>query len=72
MPKEILDPENLRLREDWEGNNIAVMCPLIDCGQVFIVSALLHKEGRKCPKCDESTGYVEGGRKSGGTAWIEW
>lgn len=72
MPKEILDPDNLRLRQDWEGNNIAVMCLMPFCGQVFIVSALLHKDGRKCPKYGESTGYVSGGRQSGETAWIEW
>ena len=57
---------------DWEGNNAAFKCPM--CGYVFIVSALIHKEGTPCPNpdCGKSHAYVKGGRKSNGRAWIEW
>ena len=33
--------------EDWEGNNIAVTCPV--CGKVYIVSARIHRGKRACP-----------------------
>ena len=62
--------------EDWEGNNAAFKCPL--CNKVFIVSVLLHKSNdgekgyRVCPGCGKSVGRVKGGRRSGGTASIEW
>ena len=67
---------------DWEGNNAAFKCPM--CGFVFLVSGLMHginlplqkgetpKGERPCPKCERSVARVEGGRKSGGRAWIEW
>lgn len=70
MPRHELEPDGLREGEDWVGNNAAFSCP--QCGKVFLVSALLHRNGRACPACGKSTGRVEGGRKSGGTAWIEW
>jgi predicted RNA-binding Zn-ribbon protein involved in translation (DUF1610 family) len=77
MPIKTLIPENLGQNEDWEGNNAAFTCPL--CQKVFIVSdTRMHvgpqkeKGYRKCPACGKSTGRVNGGRKSGGTASIEW
>ena len=73
MPTRQLDPHNLCHHEDWEGNNVAFMCPC--CGKVFIVSASrVHRGLRKCPNCGKSTGRCTGpgGRKSGGKASIEW
>jgi predicted RNA-binding Zn-ribbon protein involved in translation (DUF1610 family) len=72
MPIRRLDPNNLRLDEDWEGNNAAFTCPI--CGQVFIVSgSRVHSGKRECPKCGESIGRCDiKGKKSGGTASIEW
>jgi hypothetical protein len=66
------NPANHEANEDWEGNNVAFTCPI--CKKVFIVSGapIIHNGIRKCPACGKSTGYVEGGRKSGGRAWIEW
>lgn len=65
-----IDPQTHARDEDWEGNNAAFSCPV--CGKVFLVSAQLHKGSRKCPACQKSIGYVEGGKKSEGTARIEW
>jgi predicted RNA-binding Zn-ribbon protein involved in translation (DUF1610 family) len=72
-----LNPNDLKQDEDWEGNNAAFTCPL--CHKVFIVSdTRMHmspqkeKGYRKCPGCEKSVGRVTGGRKSGGTASIEW
>ena len=64
-----LDPIDLKKEEDWEGNNAAFTCP--KCGKVFIVSGMIHKNGRQCPACGKSIGHVNGGRKSGGFASIE-
>lgn len=36
MPKQVLDSDNLKLNEDWEGNNVAFTCPAGSCGQVFM------------------------------------
>jgi hypothetical protein len=69
MKTRTLDPENLGPKEDWEGNNIALECPV--CGKVYLVSEQIHEE-RKCPSCGKSHGAVEGGRKSGGKASITW
>jgi isoaspartyl peptidase/L-asparaginase-like protein (Ntn-hydrolase superfamily) len=44
-----LDKNNLGQHEDWYGTNAAVSCT--SCGKVFIVSATLHRKGRKCPAC---------------------
>lgn len=55
---------------DFVGNNAAFTCPL--CSKVFIVSGLLHKGKRVCPKCGNATGYVNGGSKSGGEAYVEF
>ena len=70
MPERTLDPENLSKSEDWQGNNAAFTCPV--CTNVFIVSAAFHTKGRACPACGKSKGFVAGGRKSGGSARIEW
>jgi hypothetical protein len=67
-----LEPERLGRGEDWVGNNAAFTCPAPDCGQVFIVSGALHRNGRPCPNCGQSKGFVVGGKASGGTAKIEW
>ena len=64
------DTDKHILGEDWEGNNAAFICPV--CNKVFIVSGIIHKGARRCPSCGKSTGHVEGGRKGGGRAWIEW
>ena len=71
MPTKQLDPLNLEHDEDWEGNNAAFKCP--HCSKVFLVSGTLHKGVRKCPECGKSTGRCDiKGKKSGGTASIEW
>jgi hypothetical protein len=76
MSEKHLDLQGLGLNEDWEGNNAAFQCPV--CKKVFIVSAGIHvgpggeKGWRKCPACAKSIGHVSGGKKSGGTAKIEW
>ncbi len=44
-----LDKNNLPLKEDWYGNNAAICCGA--CGKVFLVSQILHRKGRACPKC---------------------
>ncbi len=68
MAKRVVDPT--RRDEDWEGNNAAFCCP--SCSKVFIVSGMMHKNGRPCPSCGRSTGYVRGGKLSEGAAYIEW
>lgn len=73
MPTKNLDPNNLGMDEDWEGNNAAFRCP--HCSKVFIVSgSRVHNGERKCPNCGRATGRCDksGGRKSGGTASLEW
>lgn len=76
MPIKNLRPNGFELDNDWEGNNVAFACPV--CEKIFIVSELMHKgpndeKGyRRCPKCTKSIGRISGGKKSGGTASIEW
>ena len=71
MPSKTLDPSDLSTDEDWEGNNAALTCP--HCGKVFIVTTFEPYRGKRdCPGCGQSTGYIEGGKKSGGTARLEW
>ena len=70
MAERTIYPDNLALNEDWFGNNAAFTCP--ECAKVFIVSAMMHKKGRACPQCGGSTGFVVGGRQSGGSAKITW
>jgi hypothetical protein len=68
MRRRAIDPH--RPGEDWEGNNIAITCPV--CGKVYIVSELIHHGERPCPACGASTGRVraagrvEARRKSAG------
>jgi len=69
MARHELDPDALGQDEDWVGNNAAFTCP--GCGKVFIVSAVLHRNGRECPGCGQWTGFSQGGQKSGGSAWIQ-
>jgi predicted RNA-binding Zn-ribbon protein involved in translation (DUF1610 family) len=71
MPTKILDPDNLGIDEDWEGNNAAFRCP--HCSKVFIVSGHIHSGARKCPECGKSMGRCDiKGHKSGGAASLEW
>jgi len=77
MQRRNLIPEDLKHDEDWEGNNVAFKCPL--CQKVFIVSDTRMHTGpqgekgyRECPSCGKSIGRVKGGKKSDGTASIEW
>lgn len=62
-----LDKSALGHLEDWSGNNIAFNCPA--CGKVFIVSGLSDKEGKPCPNCGGSRGFVD---IHGEVASIEW
>lgn len=55
---------------DWVGNNAAFTCPL--CQRVFVVSAMINRDGRLCPDCGKSIGHVNGGRNTGGAAFLEW
>jgi hypothetical protein len=55
---------------DWYGNNIALRCPA--CKGVYIVSQFLNPEGRVCPHCKKSKGFVRGSPDKGGTASVEW
>ena len=64
--KRTLDRNRLTLLEDWQGNNIAIACPV--CLKVFIVSGLIHPKGRKCPACGKSAAFVS---QDGKAAHIE-
>jgi rubrerythrin len=70
MAVKALNPTALDHNEDWDGNNAAFTCPL--CEKVFLVSGYMHEGERQCPNCNKSTGRVEGGKKTGGTASIRW
>ena len=63
----ILDKENLSQNEDWAGNNAAFLCP--HCSKVFVVSGHQHRQGRRCPRCEGSKGYVS---IKGDEARFEW
>jgi predicted RNA-binding Zn-ribbon protein involved in translation (DUF1610 family) len=62
-----LNKDNSGYLEDWKGNNIAFNCPV--CGKVYIVSGLLDQNGRECPNCGKSRGFVD---KHGEIASVEW
>lgn len=64
-----VDPNAMRVDEDWQGNNAAFTCPA--CSKVYIVSGMIHKAGRNCPQCGKSKGFVRGGKGSGGSAKIQ-
>ena len=55
---------HLQKDEDWLGNNAAFTCPQPGCGKVYIVSALIYKDGRECPACGRSKAFVSGSQKS--------
>jgi len=61
-----LNRDQLGLLEDWQGNNIALACPL--CLKVFIVSGMIHRNGRECPHCGKSKAFVG---QDGKTASVE-
>ena len=69
MPIKNIVPNNLGIYEDWEGNAVALRCPL--CGKVFIVaSTCFHGSKKKCPNCGKSTGYCD--IKWNKVATLEW
>ncbi|SDR63725.1 hypothetical protein SAMN05444161_6843 [Rhizobiales bacterium GAS191] len=70
MATHTIDRKAIGQEEDWIGNNAAFTCPV--CRGVYVVSGMLHKKGRECPKCHQSKGLVVGGKDSGGSATIEW
>ncbi len=51
-----LDKNDLALTEDWYGDNAAVTC--YACGKVFLVSKILHRKGRACPRCGVTRALV--------------
>ncbi len=55
-----LDKNNLALTEDWYGDSAAITCHA--CGKVFLVSKILHRKGRACPKCGVTRALVAGSR----------
>jgi hypothetical protein len=61
-----LKRDHLGLLEDWQGNNIALACPI--CLKVFIVSGMIHRGGRDCPHCGKSKAFVS---QDGNTASVE-
>ena len=76
MPTDKLDPKLFgpdewpeSKKDDWQGNNVAFTCR--PCGRVFIVSGRIHGGRRRC-ECGYSEGFIKGGRKSEGSAWIVW
>jgi hypothetical protein len=61
-----LNRDHLGLLEDWQGNNIALACPL--CLNVFTVSGIIHRNGRDCPYSGRSKAFVS---QDGKTASVE-
>ena len=51
MPSHSIRLGHFEKGEDWIGNNAAFTCPLPNCEKVYIVSALIYKNGRQCPAC---------------------
>lgn len=70
MEKRVIDLQAIARDEDCIGNNAAFTCPI--CGNIYIVSKLLHPNGRSCPACGKSRGYAKSGQHSKDEAWIEW
>ncbi|MFX1563982.1 MAG: hypothetical protein ACFFDP_11825 [Promethearchaeota archaeon] len=76
MPSRTYYPGEAHDEVDIFGNNAAFLCPVANCGKVFITNTTRMDDGLKiCPKCGRSrvTLQAEGGR---GTkvvgATIEW
>ena len=76
MPSRTYYPGNDHDEADIFGNNAAFLCPVENCGKVFITNTTRMNDGLKiCPKCGRSrvTLQAEGRR---GTriveATIEW
>ncbi|NBR86041.1 MAG: hypothetical protein EBS84_17045 [Proteobacteria bacterium] len=71
MKSKTIDPNAVasEIDLDWEGNNLAVKCV---CGKVFLVSEQIHGGERTCPFCGKTKAMVQGGRKSGGKAMIQF
>ncbi len=44
---------------ELHGNNAAFTCP--ECAEVFIVSQILDRKGRNCPKCGMTTASISKG-----------
>jgi hypothetical protein len=61
-----LGKDHLGILEDWQGNNIALACPV--CLKVFLVSGMIHRNGRECPNCGKSKASVS---QDGKTASVE-
>lgn len=55
------------LKSDVHGNNAAITCPV--CGKVFIVSAIIDRGKRACPRCEKSIGKIT--EKAPHQAWVE-
>ena len=76
MPTKKYQQGNHYDEADIFGNNAAFLCPVENCGKVFITNTTRMNDGlKKCPKCGRSkvTLQAEGGR---GTriveATLEW
>ena len=72
MPNHSIQLGHFEKSEDWVGNNAAFSCLAAGCGKVFIVNSFADKEGRECPSCRRSKGFVTASQSKGGKAWIEW
>lgn len=81
MATRFLDPNKYRsglspdANADWHGNNVAFSCPV--CSKVFVVAGFGFDSeganGRPCPGCGKSVGFVSGSCKDQGSqARIEW
>ena len=44
-----INPHKTEKSHDWFGNNAAFICPIPSCGQVYVVSAFLNRNGRGVP-----------------------
>jgi transcription elongation factor Elf1 len=67
VTKRIVDKSAPGHLEDFRGNNIAFNCPV--CGKVLVVNGILDKNGRECPNCGKSRGFVD---ERGRAAFIEY
>jgi hypothetical protein len=72
MPIRYIQVGKIEKSEDWYGNNAAFVCPMPECGKVYIVSAIVDKDGRECPSCKQSKAFVTGSQSKNGEAHIEW